>query len=600
MKKRVLLSVLTLLLSGSPIHQNQTIAKAAANSCNVVEVRKDISNIYYVNEVQNQLKNLLPSASCYNTTNGTFRLTSSLMLNNPASKNFTFFFDFQEGKDLLSMKHINNYGKGNVTMQILDGNTKVPLVDFNFNATKTKSIFDIVNTKSEYIQYRLYKRGLLMQINTVSFPNKIILGGLVDAKKLTITIDDTNKYGVLEEAYLFEGSMDDFEANPVVEPYQYGAYACKSGPFVSNTMKQYFFPVDNPPSLANILLNVYSYDHMDGELDYSVTSENYTNGYLNKKIGSYTVTLESKDNAGNVSILTLFIVLQDKVAPIINGPDEWITSYKNMNLISEFLNEYDASDNNTPTSLLHIEIENYEDYDFSTIGDYDLTLVTKDISNNYGYRDVSLNIIDDVAPILYAPNSITVSSYNSVTIPQIIEQARAYDEIDGEVEVKCIGNNYSANAKYAGTYEVKLQATDSSNNRITATITMNVIDDKAPIWFIDEISLTLLKGEYQDATAITKTLMESNQIQQRAFIEAKFIKGIYQDNYHKVGLYETTIEITFQDLSVDDYDLKIKVVDKLTESTAIKKTLIDHFIDFISFIIKHFKRFINFVFKTNF
>lgn len=88
----------------------------------------------------------------------------------------------------------------------------------------------------------------------------------------------------------------------------------------------------------------------------------------------------------------------------------------------------------------------------------------------------------DSVPTISGPDSLRFG-YNSATeIEAILLQYSATDVEDDTCDIELVSDTYSLNANEIGEYEIVLSATDSSGNKTTKTIPVEVYDNVAPIF----------------------------------------------------------------------------------------------------------------------
>jgi hypothetical protein len=185
--------------------------------------------------------------------------------------------------------------------------------------------------------------------------------------------------------------------------------------------------------------------------------------------GTYTITYNATDSAGNTATATRTVKVVDTTAPVItlNGANpvtvECGSGYTELGAIA-----IDSCDGpitvNTSGSVS------------SGKGTYTITYTATDSSGNTATATRTINVSDTTAPV------ITLNGANPMAVEcgtgYVEPGATATDSCDGgSVPVVITGTVQTT----LGTYTVTYTATDSSGNSATATRTINVRDTIAPV-----------------------------------------------------------------------------------------------------------------------
>lgn len=111
---------------------------------------------------------------------------------------------------------------------------------------------------------------------------------------------------------------------------------------------------------------------------------------------------------------------------------------------------------------------NNKPYNFNTLVTEDMTLFAK-------------WVLDSV-PVINGPDSLRFGYSKPVDISAILLQYSAVDEEDESVKIKLEKDTYTLSAQELGSYEITISATDSSGNKTSKTIPVEVYDDLAPVF----------------------------------------------------------------------------------------------------------------------
>ena len=227
------------------------------------------------------------------------------------------------------------------------------------------------------------------------------------------------------------------------------------------------------------------------DVDGNITSNIVISGILNNsKVGTYTMTYNLSDKAGNNAItLNRNIVVSDNIVPTItlNGASniniELGTPYNDLGAIAT-----DNIDGNITANIIKIE-----NVDTSTVGTYTITYNISDKAGNKATqitRTVTVNTLDTIFP------TITLSGDNIVQHPinstYIDNGATANDNIDGNI-TNAIIKSGTVDTSLNGSYTIRYTIKDSSNNETNATRLVKVRD-----WRVSKTGQTKLYKLYDD------------------------------------------------------------------------------------------------------
>ena len=171
------------------------------------------------------------------------------------------------------------------------------------------------------------------------------------------------------------------------------------------------------------------------------------------------------------------IHIYDNIEPVISMNDHISIPYTKDFNINEYLHYTD----NAETSCSVVVLGSYRDH---KVGDYELTVVVTDRSNNASERDFYLNIYDDIAPVITCEDYIDVEFDREINLRDYI---KVIDGYDGEIDYEYT----SFDKSILGESVIVISATDSSNNTSTKEVTINVCDKTKPTILINEKELNI-------------------------------------------------------------------------------------------------------------
>lgn len=288
--------------------------------------------------------------------------------------------------------------------------------------------------------------------------------------------------------------------------------------------------VDNQPSLEEILSHVKAIDETDGEVPITVTSSTYTPGEM--KVGQCLIHLSAVDAAGNTGTGVITIHRFDSTSPSIDGQDSYILNYDHDITLQKVLNNLTTSDNVDENLPLEVVSDTFSGNEH-TLGNYQVVVRTKDLSNNYSAnKTVNLAVKNQGNSVITAPKEITVTISSPLTLEALKERISVVDGYDGEVTNYTIEgfDEYTRTERSVGINTITISYTNSGGNTATATIQIKKVDDKAPgIYFDSGYFVMLAPGE-------TFTM---DQFKEQA---AKVLKINVEDIIDIQGEYDTSTE----------------------------------------------------------
>lgn len=237
----------------------------------------------------------------------------------------------------------------------------------------------------------------------------------------------------------------------------------------------------------------------------------------------------------------------DNHKPVLQGQQvHFVTSIDDPNPVSYFqgfLKAIDETDGDI-TSRIYVVSDDYT-ANTNQLGIYKIVFGVKDLSNNESQLETFVTILDNTKPVITGNTATVQISYTKTYDVQAFRATLTatdnYDTIPNSA-ITILSDNYTSNKTKLGTYTVVFEAKDTSNNSITFTKNIEVIDDIAPV--------------FNGSTTITKnsnTILTLNQIKGQ-LTATDFIEGnktdqirVIEDNFtgngNKVGSYTVTFEV---------------------------------------------------------
>ncbi|MFC1750014.1 immunoglobulin-like domain-containing protein [Pseudomonadota bacterium] len=255
-------------------------------------------------------------------------------------------------------------------------------------------------------------------------------------------------------------------------------------------------------------------------------------------LGDTMVTFTATDNNGNVgsAMATVSVTDQDGPAISLTGGSSMTVNY------GEIYNEPGVTviDNVDGDVSSNVMISGSVDTD--AVGIYTLYYDVSDAAGNAADTAIrTVTVQDASAPVVNAPNSITVAAVDDQGVPAteaaivvFLNSATASDDRDGTLTVE----TYDAPETFPlGATTVTFYATDLAGNSGSAQSVVTVVDQTAPVISLNgEASITLAVGD----TYIKPSATASDNVD--GDISHMMTTGGYVDNT-TVGLYNLTYDV---------------------------------------------------------
>lgn len=325
-----------------------------------------------------------------------------------------------------------------------------------------------------------------------------------------------------------------------------------------------------------------AYDERDGDLtdDIYIITDNYT---PNKStLGNYQVTFGVSDEAGNLATLIVNITVADVTKPIITGNSSDIEmSYTQTWNISAFRSTLAVTDNYDvmTNSDITVKSDNYT-ANKTVLGTYEVVFTATDNSGNEGTFIKRIKVIDDIPPTFTGPSVIQKPATSILTVNDIKAQLSASDVKDGNrtsaITIKT--DNFTGYGSILGSYQIVFEVTDTKGNVATHTVTVNVIDDIAPIWFIkDGVSIILEQPSQISRQQIIDLLIATGQLTVGQTSSIEFFLNEYEGNEQTPGVYLVGIETKDTAGNQNVFNLAITVLENEDDVIIVEPDPIEDF-----------------------
>ena len=131
------------------------------------------------------------------------------------------------------------------------------------------------------------------------------------------------------------------------------------------------------------------------------------------------------------------------------------------------------------------------DFDCSHVGTNEVILTVTDVNGNQSTATATVTVVDDVAPVASAQNvtiDLDASGNASVSTDDIDNDCSHSSDACGIASLSLSQTDFDCS--HVGTNEVILTVTDVNGNQSTATATVTVVDDVAPVASAQNVTIS--------------------------------------------------------------------------------------------------------------
>lgn len=297
--------------------------------------------------------------------------------------------------------------------------------------------------------------------------------------------------------------------------------------------------VDSKYTEEQIISQVKAVDLFGVDVPVTKVSSDYVIG----KTGTFNIVISATDSYGQTAQATLICDVRDYAAPTITQKvTEIHYDYGTLLTEAKLLENFELSDN-MGTEGLTTKFVYPSGFDISNalvFGKYALTLEVTDAFNNKTTKAFTLNVVDNVAPVISKKSGqigdkikIAYSSISKNTINTILNYYSANDAIDGACDVYLKEGKIPS--EMAGDFTLKIAAKDKSGNEAVYTVNCEIVADLPPVFILSDKLVNATVSNPLDLTDL-------QNIVQKAILR-KSVRGLqvnaagYLANPDKVGSY---------------------------------------------------------------
>lgn len=435
------------------------------------------------------------------------------------------------------------------------------------NIDPTESIFEIdipdnvtnliIADETESIRFNWNNSGIDEQLPNISGYDNLTIS--TNSYELYIEVEGVNPY--LPTVLLgYEDGKFGYGMQGVSKFYIYFELVPfeDSEPLITGSLLP--VNIDNPLPEATLRNEISVWDDIDGDISDQLVYEGGT--YEAARIAGtlvvgtqYTILYSVEDSSGNVTLATIYVQAVDIAKPtfgIVNTTIEIaytdtldVTAFRSNLLVTD--NYDDAED-----IIINVLSNNYT-ANKAVPGTYEIVYRAIDTSSNYRDITITVNVIDDVGPVITGDSNFNVPLSPKPALSTILAQFSATDAIDGNVtdSLEVITDNYSA-ATAPGIYSVTIRFTDESGNATNRTFTISVVDGLPPVLFVTS-GLLIGVNQFETLTLAQIVQLLETQGTITGFV---VLSNNYAGNENVPGTYQMVVNYslngvpTTQDLSI--------------------------------------------------
>ncbi len=284
------------------------------------------------------------------------------------------------------------------------------------------------------------------------------------------TIDLQGRHYEFDE-YLYGDdiiSVEYDDRNPVERPYYGTSQIFPAGLYildipVESEYLEYYFNCDS----GNLYYTYYQ-NNDDFNCIYSgvgSTVQNFDSALLVYADANWNLRIDVNDpiyiEHYRVGLLTF--TATDYQAPSINGTVNLSVNVENQPSIETILSNIKAIDDTDGEVELVVESKTY-DPGVKTVGTFNIVVSATDRAGNKATQEILIHRYDDDKPVISGTNSYTLNYDHDLTLEKIKAALSVSDNVDSNLQLNLVSDNFSANKNITGSYQVVFNATDKSNN----------------------------------------------------------------------------------------------------------------------------------------
>jgi hypothetical protein len=324
--------------------------------------------------------------------------------------------------------------------------------------------------------------------------------------------------------------------------------------------------VDSRYTEEQIIEQVKAVDLFGVDVPITKVSSDYVIG----QTGTFNIVISATDSYGQTAQATLICDVRDYAVPVITQKVSDIHyDYGTLLTEAKLLENFELSDN-MGTEGLTTKFVYPTGFDISNalvFGKYALTLEVTDAFNNKTTKAFTLNVVDNVAPVISKKSGqigdkikISYSSINKNTINTILGYYSANDAIDGACDVYIKEGKIPS--EMAGDFTLKIAAKDKSDNEAVYTVNCEIVADLPPVFILSDKLVNATISNPLDLTDLQNIVQKA--ILKKTVNNLQINASGYLANSDKVGSYPVSYTYYDDNMEVQSGGFTLQVTEDLS------------------------------------
>lgn len=233
--------------------------------------------------------------------------------------------------------------------------------------------------------------------------------------------------------------------------------------------------------------------------------------------------------------------LSDTTPPTFTSNDNYISNVSSPLSREYILSTIKANDETDGACTPYIKETNYVP---NVLGKYYMIIGAKDKSGNEGTKNIWINVVDIDAPTASVKVFNAVNTTKSSVDDIIAKSITASDNYFTSFKYSVLSDNYSANYKVAGNYEIKVRITENRDNGlyVDKTIRVENADKLAPTFVTKPEVINAINNKLLTTNEIIAKFKATDESSNVAYSLVGYEN--YKNNYGKAGTYNLGIKAT--------------------------------------------------------
>lgn len=292
-------------------------------------------------------------------------------------------------------------------------------------------------------------------------------------------------------------------------------------------------------------------------------------------LGKYEVFYEVSDKTGLKTIEKLIVKVSDLEAPKIELIKPIIVDvYELEPYILDYLLIYDNY-----SEFDQLSITTSGKVNTSIVGKYRVIITVKDEAKNETTYPIIVEVVDKIPPkIECLVDEIVIKNFARPNYDLMFKVTDNYDK-----NCYFVIEDSHVNYQNIGTYEIYVHAYDSSENKSSQQMILNIIDDEAPYISLKTYQVVIsYEIESLDFIEYIESIMDNHDQ-----LSINHVKVNQDIQFGKIGIYAVRYVVSDQSLNVSEEKLIVRIVDYLPpilevpQAIYIKKGEPFHYLDYI-------------------